>query len=213
MTAKKSAGDLSAVNWGGEDLQLQTELRYLPSPHITTIMVVQGEVITRVKKPWVPADNQIEEQNRISEFHNRLTSAISRLCDKKWIKLKELPKLSNRLVSIALKFTSGTLTFEALTLLPGARWAALIDDTGDVLEAAPSDDFVSNWGEGSVHLRGLLKHISELFKAGPLEDVSLRLEDSFVLGALKGNEMLIAAIESDTLLEARQMLKRITVNK
>jgi hypothetical protein len=210
VSSHKSSGHLSQVLWQDQDIQLQTEVRYEPSPVLTTIMVVGGAVLSRVEKTWLPVTSMIDDQQRVSEYHQRLTKALERLRDRGWIDLEDLPNVAPRIVSVALKFTAGTLASEALALLPGAHWAAVVDMQGNLEEAAPESSIVENWAKTVPSVKEFTDALSELFEAGIIEDISLKRTDGFVLLAQRENSMIISGVETKKMPEARQMIKRIT---
>lgn len=210
MSGKNSAGDLSQVLWDGTDLQIQTEVRYEAPARLTTILVADGTVISRTEKPWRPVANLIEDQRRVTEYHQRLTHALQRLHDKQWVKVSDLAGLAGRLVTVALRFGGGSVTTEALGIMQGAAWVALIGRDGAVEESTPADAPAIPWGEAVRALLPVLEDISSLFGTGPLEDASLKTGENFILMAPRGEAMLAAEISGERLPEARQMIKRLS---
>ena len=210
MNTRKSAGHLSQVIWESRDLQVQTEVRYEEEPVLTTIMVQDGVVVFRAKRIWTPLPNPIEDQNKISDYHNRLTSAIARLRDQAWIKSDELPKLAEKLVNFALKYSGGSKAVEAVDVIPGARWTALISPEGDVVEAAPDGTYAKHWGPLIPHFNNIFKEISNLFSAGELQDVSIKLPKSYGIMAPDLNQnFLLTEVSINHLGEARPMLNKL----
>lgn len=210
VNTRKSAGHLSQVIWESKDLQVQTEVRYGEEPVLTTIMVEDGIVVYRAKKLWSPLPNPIEDQNKISDYHNRLTSAISKLRDKAWIKSEELPDLAEKLVNLALKYSGGSMAVEAVDVIPGARWTAIINRKGEVLEAAPDATYAQHWGPLIPHFDKIFKEISNLFSAGELGDISIKLPKSYgIMAPDSNNNFLLTEVSIDNLGEARPMINKL----
>lgn len=210
MNTRKSAGHLSQVIWESKDLQVQTEVRYEKEPLLTTIIVQDGVVVFRAKRPWGTLPNPIEDQNKISDYHNRLTSAIGRLRDRAWFDAEELPNLAEKLVNLALKYSGGSLAVEAVDVIPGARWTALINEKGEVLEAAPDATYAQHWGPLIPHFSKVFKEISNLFSAGKLGDVSIKLPKSYgIMAPDENNDFLLTEVSIDNLGEARPMMNKL----
>lgn len=210
MSGKNSAGDLSQVLWDGTDLQIQTEVRYETPARLTTILVADGTVISRTEKPWKPVTNLVEDQRRVTEYHHRLTQALQRLHDKRWVKVSDLAGLAGRLVSVAIRFGGSSITTEALGLMQGASWVALIDRAGRIEESTPAEAPAAPWGDAVRALMPVLEDISQLFGTGPLEDASLKTGENFILIAPREASVLVAEISGERLPEARQMIKRLS---
>lgn len=208
LDTHKTAGHLSRVLWEKDDLQIQTELRYRPTPHVTTIMVVNGAVIVRSENPWPISSSQTQDQIRVSDYHKRLTLALERLRKRQWINLEELKPLADKLVKIALRL-SGSLASEAMSLIPGTGWAAVLGDEGEIIEAKPDNKLVEPWCETSTALLESIVMVSKLLEGGPVDDVSLRTGKGYVLLFPRGKSLVMTSVKSENLPEARQIMKRL----
>ena len=209
MEENKSAGHLSAVSWTGIDLQLQTEVRYGEDTNVTTIMVADGRIVARVTKPWLGNNAEEGENKRIRDYHNRLTLAIQRLCDKQWISLDDLPRLAERMVGVALKLVHDSRSGETFSIIPGAHWVALTDLTGGIKEAAPSVKVVSNWSDELPAVVSMLNATAKVFEVGEMHDAALRTSEGYVLTAFGVAEIAAAAVEPGNVAEAMRKLRNL----
>lgn len=209
MEEKKSAGHLSAVAWSDTDLQLQTEVRYGEDANLTTIMVADGRIVARVTKPWLGNITDEGENKRIRDYHNRLTLALTRLCDKQWITLEDLPRLAERMVGVALKLVTASRSGETFSIMPGAHWVALTDLTGGIKEAAPSVKIVSKWSDELPALVSMLNATAKVFRVGEMHDATLRTAEGFVLAAFGVAEIAAAAVEPGNIVEAMRKLRNL----
>jgi hypothetical protein len=207
--AKQSTGQLSQLDWGDVDLQLQTEVRYEMPATMTTIFVADGVTIARVNKKWQAVADVQQEQINVREYHHRLTRAISNLGARQWIELEELTTLADRLVSASLKFTVETLTSDIMAILQGAMWSALVGKSGNLIEVTPNDTSVKEWSEMTPHLPGFISSFSVAFQAGQVEDISFKMGDEFILFVPKKSDYLIVKLEGKHLPGARRLISRI----
>lgn len=204
------AGHLSRVLWDGTDLQLQTEVRYKPEPRLVIIFVADGVVISRVEKAWHRAGNSAQEHNRIRDFHKRLTNALERLRNKAYIELDELKKVAVRLVNAAMQIKGPRNRAEdALSLIPGSQWAAIINKQTEEMEEAPASSETARWKASmlkTVHLAG---QINALLDADGVSDICLKTESGFVLIGESDGELLISKTSPEIMPVARQMVLRL----
>jgi hypothetical protein len=209
VSEKKTAGSLSRILWDDADLQIQTELRLEPKPVVTTILVRDGEVLARVEKPWEATGDLSHEQQQVHNYHDRLTRAIEKLHEKRTIKLDDLGQLAERLVKVALRH-QGSQASEVYSLLPGAIWAAVASESGEMLDVAPSSDQGSGWCEKAPMLLASISELSKLLGSGQTANLNLKAKDSYILMVPKDNsQVLIAEVEAEQFPEAKQIIKRL----
>lgn len=204
------AGHLSRVMWDGTDVQLQTEIRYKPEPRAQVIFVADGVIISRVEKPWNREPNATKEHNNIREFHKRLTRAMHRLADKAYIELDQLKKVTVRLVNAALHMESPrNRADDALSLIPGASWTAIIAKKDGALEQTPDGSAMEGWIKPMQDTIKVATQLTALFEADELSDISLKTSHGFILAADGENEILLTHTSKETMPVARQMMLRL----
>jgi len=205
-----SAGYLSRVLWDGTDLQLQTEVRYKPEARLLVIFVADGVVISRVEKSWQRAMTSVEESSQIRDFHKRLTAAMERLRDKAYIELGELKKVTVRMVNAAMLIKGPRNRAEdALSLIPGSQWAAIINRETRQLEQAPAENQSEKWVDSLLETISLSTKIQALVEASPITDICLKTSNGFVLAGESENEILLTLTRPDIMPVARQMVLRL----
>ena len=101
---------------------------------------------------------------------------MERLRDEKGADLKDLRRLFDRLVTVALRI-SGTPAANALSVLPGGRWAALVAADGSTADAAPESSSGAEWCTFAPKLMKAADAIRALFGARPVTDIVLRIEE------------------------------------
>ena len=210
MVDQKSAGHLSRVVWTGRDLQLQTEVRYQDESVLTTIVVESGVVRARAERPWNVSQDQVEEKNRIREYHNRLTRAIERLKNKQWISYDELPSLFDKMVNISLRLSSEdeNEATDAFALIKGAYWAAVFDSEGK-LSKTSNDSMDNNLAQNSIRMLKAVEKITTVLNAGMIKDMHLKTENGFLVAIPTDAKTYLASVSKENLKEARTMLRKV----
>lgn len=171
-------------------------------------MVVNGAVIVRSKNPWPISASQMQDQIRVSDYHKRLTMALERLRKKQWINLEQLKPLADKLVKVALRL-SGSLASEAMSLIPGVGWAAVLGEQGEIIEAKPESNVVAPWCDTSTSLLEAIVLVSKLLEGGDIDDISMRTASGYVLLFPKDKSLVMTSVKSENLPEARQIMKRL----
>ena len=209
MSSDSTSGLISRIVWGETELLLQTEIRSDPDPKVTTLLLSGGEVTARAGGRWGDrATDQVVEQRRIGEYHDLLLRALRRLRSQREMGPKEVARIFQKLVDVALRMLNSPAT-RLLEAMPGARWAALLGPDGEVLDSAPAKDSGGAWYGTAVNFFLLAERMRALFEGGPLIDISLRTPGGYVLVAPHWGGTLVAEVEEEKLADARQHIRTV----
>lgn len=72
-------GRLSAVDHGGEKIQIQTEFSKYPEPRVATTVSIGGQVIHKIQKSWGKTIDSLEEMRTVEEVINKQHSEVTAL--------------------------------------------------------------------------------------------------------------------------------------
>lgn len=206
---RSTSGLFSSLRWGKVDLLLQTEIIRKPETRFATLLMAGGEVVSRIEGRWPDlGESQFHEQRRINGYHERLLKAMKRLRDEKEASLEDLKKLFERLVKVAISL-SASLTSEALAMVSGAHWVALVDKSGRGKEAAPQEGAGVDWYVAAGGLLDVARSLSGVFKAGRVECLSLRTGVGALLVLPHGNSTMLVEVDTGKEEMARGLVTRL----
>jgi hypothetical protein len=213
VNERSSTGSFSRLEWGGEELLLQSEITHAPEPKITTLILAEGEVICRAEGLWRDAgSDQVAEQQRIGVYHDRLLRALRNLHSNRHVPAKELQTVFQRIVNIALRLISSPAA-DILATLPGAHWVMIVEADGAVSDLAPAGSPGLVWKDSTARFLYLSERLEGLFGGGPFTDISLRIPSGHILIAPQSGRTLVAEIEPDGLTAARAKLRDLSLGE
>ena len=208
MGKHSSAALFSRLHWDEADLQVQTELRRGEDQSISTIVLADGAVVARSEREWIEWSGQLWEQRRLKTYQDSLVRAMERLRDEKGVDLEGLRRLFDRLVTVALR-VSGTPAANALSVLPGGRWAALVAADGRATDASPESSSGAEWCAYAPKVMEAAGALRGLFGARPVADVVLRTEEGYLILLPHRDGFLAAEVDGRKVSESHAALKSL----
>ena len=208
MGEPSSAVLFSRLRWGEADLQVQTELLRGEAQSVSTIVLADGAVVARSEREWIKWSGQLWEQRRLKAYQDALVRAMERLRDERGVDLDDLRRLFDRLVTVAMR-VSGTPAADALSVLPGGRWAALVAADGRTVDAAPETSSGAEWCAYAPKLMKAADALRGLFGARPVADVVLRTEEGYLILLPHRDGFLAAEVDGRKVSESHAALKSL----
>jgi len=213
VSERTSAGLFSRLEWGDDELLIQSEIVHSAEPRITTLLLSDGEVIARAQGEWrATSADQVANQQRMGGYHDRLLRALRRLRSERQIPARELTVIFQKMVDVALRLIASPAA-EAFSALPGARWALLQSPDGELVDISPERAPGSAWKDSASRFLYLSERIAGLFGDSQVRDISLRIPSGYILIAPQWGGTLVAEIEPDDLADARKKLRSLVKEK
>ena len=143
------AGRTSLVKAGGLSLQVQTEYAPNPTPRITTTILRDGRVVQKIERALDKPVTTLEEQTRMERSIQRQHHEVCRL-------LERGGQQTRRMTATSEAKPTPPTTHEQLQAVPGVQRVFRLDNEGNFVGAAPSEEFRKMFAPVFQNLRELL---------------------------------------------------------
>lgn len=182
------AGRLSAIEYGSEKIQIQTEFARHPQPRVATSVTVGGRVLHKIQKDWRERldspERQREAEALIASQHREVTALVEQHAQTllQHVPQEEEPSQYQILVGKARRVS-------------GVREAYFFGSDNVVTASGRAEADIQALGSLVAGTTDLLLMVSELGRFGDTEDCVLHLGEEALLLVPCGDGYLAALVE------------------
>lgn len=185
------AGRLSAVEYGAEKIQIQTEFSRHPQPRVATSVAIGGQVLHKIQKAWTLGLDSPERQHEVEQLINQQHVEVTAL-------VKEHAQALMQHVRPTQEQSPEQKLVQAAMKLVGVREAFVFSSDQVVTSAGKPDAEIQALGSMVAGATDLLLLISQIGRLGTSEDCVLHLGNEALLLVPYGPSYLAALVDIKT---------------